>query len=791
MKINYFIQFFSVRMAKIMGITAPTIHAKPVKQPPNSLFLAIVIISLLRMAGIEVAASEINPGPTTLLVAASVGPLEYLSGSEVILKNARGQVIGRAVTNIRGVALFSLSNETLKELPFNLKTNGGKIISQNYNKVNGPRLKGYLGGEVEYIVPGQTNLSYLDLISTTALRIKNRKTPYKEAVNKVRKAFGIGARAPENVLRYGNNYVEWIRLRNHISRSNGYNSYINTLVERISSGQKITNLKPRHSLHPNSMMKINLAHEVKPTSISNGYDGTTAQISSESNTAYTPCSASVGNSSSNGGASTETILAVGIASTKALMSVAGFKKASGVATAAGMLLAGGASGSSATTEAIEAVQEQLVCISQQLSYLSQQIGELQLTTDVNTASSCTAAVTQQYYLYQSYVEMAEPQADGSPSQYPLDSTNSSFVNTVDDWGPGNGTASLTNCGQSINQSLFGTSGGQGSSWQQLNKNYQNAYKWYSQVQTQELQQFLAWWSMMLYDTFVLTNEYYNYYQQFQAAEIAAGSYEGSTTVCDAGSTSLTPTFCVWQNNISKAYPGDLYSDEAGIPTTGLGVIAFPGATQMPVQFTDPFTSKKKTIWYDLSTKYFLDNFQAEIFKDLNIPAYPYDDIATEYMESKGLNPGGLDSAVEYFSNPQAAHSGANKSQVDVLNQPGPPGPWAPNSASTSARQFFVYQINKSPASPWKKFNDETWGLAFYTRDNVSISNYYDEGLETLRFNSSIGSKTESWLCPAYAEPPTCDYEPIYYFGILQKRNWWAGAKDATSYSPPAPPTPTL
>jgi hypothetical protein len=238
--------------------------------------------------------------------------------------------------------------------------------------------------------------------------------------------------------------------------------------------------------------------------------------------------------------------------------------------------------STPTTTAIQNVDTQLSCISSQLSYLADEVGELLntvlLAQSVATGTLCANQVNTQYGYYSGLVANAMPNADGSPSAYPLDSTNQSLVADVPAWGP---DGVLTgDCGSSINSMLFFSSTpGVKASWQQLNTNFQSpeagGSAWYTQLQAQQLQQFLSYWSTLLYDQFVLQNEYFNYNGLIDDANILAGNVSG-TSYCTAGSSSTTTqSYCVWTSNIQNAYPGDLYSDEIGIPSSGLAVNAYP------------------------------------------------------------------------------------------------------------------------------------------------------------------------------------------------------------------------
>ena len=230
-----------------------------------------------------------------------------------------------------------------------------------------------------------------------------------------------------------------------------------------------------------------------------------------------------------GGSSTENIVIVGVQATQTLLSLAGKKGAAeGVGMVAGMLLQGGSSGSSATAEAIKAVSQQLFCISQQIVYLTQQVDQLKLAEAVSSATDCSNNIQSEYSTYEGYVYAAEPRVINGqtyPAE-PLDSTNTDFVNDLQGWGD-----EMKTCALKINNMLWGVNPGTIPAWNQLNSNYRNDYDWYTQSQVQELQEFLAFYSMRIHEAFILQNEKYNYNQEFSDAIIAAGSDNWSPTLC--------------------------------------------------------------------------------------------------------------------------------------------------------------------------------------------------------------------------------------------------------------------
>jgi hypothetical protein len=733
-----------------------------------------------------VATTTIAGQSTALLISASVGPLHYLSGAQVVVRDAKGKVVGRQTTNIKGSAVIRLPSTNSTKLPLTIKTVGGRVVYQYDDPMKAPRFFGHLLGKVSVFRENHSTLVYLDLVSTVASRLTSEGTTYEDAVRKTRDALGIVNLMPLSVLRYTNDYVHWNVVQSTLSKRQGYDTFTKSLARKVGNGRDLTYLGLRDEpTQPSSTHRVSSMAD-RPSAQTLRQTNTGAASTSS---VYSPCDAPVGNSGGGGGSSTENIVNVGVQATQTLLSLAGKKGAAeGVGMVAGMLLQGGSSGSSATTDAIEAVSQQLFCISQQIVYLTQQVNQLQLAEAVSSATDCSNTIQAEYDTYEGYVYAAEPRVingETYPGE-PLDSTNADFVNDLQGWGD-----EMKTCALKINNMLWGVNPGTIPAWNQLNSNYRNSYDWYTQGQVQELQEFLAFYSMRIHEAFILQNEKYNYNQEFADAIIAAGSDNWSPTLCKNNRTasyvtSQDQTYCVWQNNILAAYPGDLYSDEAGIPDNGLSVNVMPGAKSLPVSGSP---------WPTLDTKY-LYQFPARAPEQPGA-AYPYDDIALQYWTAPIIDPvSEPGSAIETFTYPRVPHSSAYKSQVDILNQPGPPGPWTANASST-ASEFFLYQVNQSPSSPWKTLGSDY--LSFYSREDVSVitsklissypptPQYYDEYME---LHSAVATK------PKYKAGKSCrggspfactDYDPIYYMGILQQRTWWPGAPTATSYKPSCPP----
>jgi hypothetical protein len=486
---------------------------------------------------------------------------------------------------------------------------------------------------------------------------------------------------------------------------------------------------------------------------------------------------------------------VGVEASKELLSMAGLSALGfGVDMAAGMLFTGG-NETSPESEALKQVSQQLACISSQIIYLSGQIDQLMVYETVAPATQCDTDVASYYDDYEWYVDKAQPNDDGTPSGYQLNDSNTVFTDSLKAW------SGMYSCGATINNMLWGTAGGQGSAWQAINNQYHNSYPWWTQEQVQELQDFLAYWSMRLHQAFVLHTEYLNYYQQFDKAKAEAGAYESpegelSSELCTKNTTYYPETFCVWQNKIPGAYPKDLYSDEVAIPSTGLAVHVLPGS------YDDPSLPGLNAdgvwvddgVWYPVDAKYLVQTYGRRD-EDKKVFATEFDGFATSYEQAFIIVPEHGGSAVETYRNLKARHDTATRDQVALLNQPGPSGPWVPVGAQPTVDWFFASQIKSVENNPWVSATGET----FYAIDDVSwvtsvmvlSDGGYSEGY-SFEPRSSVLSASEfvaAYDCPGDQKNRyNCSYYDPHFIGTLRQRYWW-DATSALSYKPPCPPLP--
>ena len=772
-----------------------------------------------------------------LQVLASVGPLEYLSGAQVFVRDSAGKLISKGYTNTRGSIIFYLSQAKLASvtMPLRITTRGGEIIGQTGDQRSGPPFLGHLHGRVNKVKLRKHTSTYLDLISTSASVMQSKS--YASATKAVRDALGIGNKFPINGIRFRNNHVGWTELQTAISEYGGYDNFVKQMVRRIQRREKITELSPSRSAS-----SAQGAHSMTAEVVSTELPGSsqamaiTAQADTTTSTQPTfPVCSAPAPTGSGSSMSEEIIMDVGAAAMKGLLTVAGVPS-SAAGGLAGMLLTGGAQGNPSTDQ-LNAVEAQLSCISEQISYLNDQIEVTELNESLTDANSCWTQINQQFQNYQNLVANSLPYGqntsglqsgsacyggstvvDGTPSSCPLNSSNKTLLQDLTEWDPnpllnGNYSALAAACssgGGTINTAIFGQPSSGSNGWQTVNTMYQELYNWYTAAQVQDLQGFLAYWSNAIYNNFIVVNEYYNYYGGINTNQSAAdnlGNVPGSS-VCLNNTVIGSNTFCAAASNFTNAYPPDLYSDEIGIWDTsgaGLAISAYPAG----LAFGGDQLSLNP---YYLGT--IIPNGGSWSATNATAPSL-------SQFNSYGINPSGQPSAVQQFSNPQALKTlQPSSSQISSLQYPqGIDGTTSANGDNwADAWNFFVNSINSIVGdtsvgtqpfpitSQWANLVATTsqppYGTGFFTVDNVATLSSYQNGSETcssntqaqtvstLDFNNTIGNYYWQYTACGNTTPNNTDnMAPV--FGVLLGRNWWPAVNSVNSSSPYTPPLPII
>ncbi len=484
----------------------------------------------------------------------AVGPGAPLVGARVVVRDRNGKVVARGRTTRRGTRTFRFPGHS-PALPLTVTTYGGRAVGKAFAGNLTARVFALRRGATSTAVP----VVHVDLISTAASTLGKTSRAYSRAVTKVRRSLRIHKDAAPGVLRTLNSDVGYRPLMKAVARlDGGFNAFVRKVAAAASRGTLKGGLRPTSAADsgpaPYRPSRQRAAQNAPP-------DPQPFPLCQQP----PPSQNTSQNASSN---VIQDFAAEGIGD---LLMYAGLPQFVDTGVV-GMLLGPLGRGEAVVQASVDQVISQLSCIDNQITFLEQQIGEIQLSLDVDTAVNCSNAVIPQWRQYVYLVN------DAAAS--PLNATNQSLMIDLTAWGQ-----LVATCGQSVEAMLFGTAGDQPSAWQQLNQNTMGRSAWYTQSQVQDLQTFLSYWGAVLYMQFVLTNEFYNYNGATEAAQAQAGTTIQSAPTQDppcssppgmAPQTATSATFCVYANNITHAFPGDLFSDEIGVIGSGQAVNAIPG-----------------------------------------------------------------------------------------------------------------------------------------------------------------------------------------------------------------------
>lgn len=765
----------------------------------TSVLLVVVASALLVGAFATPAGAAPKPKALKMLPTWSyVGPRAPLVGATVRLTDRTGKRIATCRSGANGTCLLDLRRVRSVRLPLEVSTTGGTVV--------GARFRGHLRARA-FDATMKAGVVQLSVISTAAAGMAADRRGYERAVRRVRTTLGIPTSAPADVLRLRNGHVGFRELARAMVRAGGFDAFAADLAKLAEDGRRVRNLRPAN---------VNTSGAVR-VRIVKGKARASARQSSGATCTY-PIPTGTGGSST----STEIISDVTQIGTATLLDAAGIPEADMIV---GMALAPLGSGSSTTDAQLNAIVNDLNCISEMLGYLSTAVGNLQEAVDVDTASTCKGALTGPY-AWTGYTFLIN-----NADTYPITSSNTTLTSAyLPTWQQIQAT-----CGGQIDQMLFGTSTGSGSAWQQLVANTLGSGKWYTQAQVQQLQTFLSTWAMYAYQQMVLTNEWSNYNGAFEAAQGAAGiavttvngqvqaqTDAAGNVLCAKGSSSSTNTYCVWANNIAKAYPPTLYSDEIGTVTTGNAVNSIPGGMVAPAPFANAQNAAKATSLRDTNSSanlsaaatamnpgwawnYFL-NFTPYSLQTNRLTMYYFNGSAPTcsgdkvgscpiagqtvpnfhqnaitWFANQGVNPNGYGSAVQTFQNPQVtARQAAAWSDVSDLGSAGAGG-----QSATTVLYWAVNQLGGS-YQPWSSISASQ--VMYMTADSSSyFEAYYGGALSptSITWESNLGS-TKSGYNPS--APKSIPATPVFSF--LTKRTWWPGASTAKTYTRPTPPMPS-
>jgi len=639
---------------------------------------------------------------TILRLWASIGPSVYLNGAKIIVKNNEGKIIGKGLTNERGTAMLTLPEEEARVTPLHIRTSGGRE--------KGVLFRGHLEAQASK-VGLDAPIVFIDILSTVGTRLAKWKDTYPEALTAIRAKLGISPYAPVDVLRVRNNYVDYAKLQAFVVQQGGFDKLIDKMVQAVESGTKITWPDVKTSVP--SVPKATLTVANSTSMLVSAAPTTTSVMASTATTSTTAtgttsptCTTAVGTNTTSSNASTQVIEDFGVIAGASLLKMAGMPSVAITASTdlVGMLF-GASPAVSADTQALANIQTELDCISQQINYLTVQINVLTLNDAMQNAGICASTIKDEWQNYNWIVSSVDGTAANAIG--PQNTTTNQYVAN---W------MNLKNCSGIINDVLFPTAGsGLISGWQQMNTNTQFEMSWYTSAQVQQLQSFLSYWGTLSYQAFTLNNEYFNYQSSYlnqnetSNIKLLTGmAYDSSNNaifnengvpVCSAGTTSNSRSFCAYQSNIANAFPGDLYSDEIGLYTTGMAVSAYPGGlaitnysnhgqtvsqpSQMGLndeQIAQQYQHVFNWTLDETITKYADHGVWNNWYWGVSNASYP----SLDQFNAQGINPGNTDGAIETFTNPKAKRTQTPKSTDAAMS----PLTLTQTSGGATASSFF-------------------------------------------------------------------------------------------------------
>lgn len=695
-----------------------------------------------------------------LKVWATVAPEEPLDGATVSVRDAKGRLVGRGLTDENGRENILLTTVDPSAFPLKIMTTGGSAKNVKFH--------GHLTARTSQVGAEFASVK-MDLLSSAASLLTNTNRTYPRALSEVRQSLGIGKGAPDYVLQVKNTHVDKVRLSEERKRRGGFGAVVNAVAKASRNGRRF------RSLEPISASKITQGIAQSDAKPSSSYPTVAAvdegfKVETRASSASDVCSAPVGNGD-------ETKSSKEIISDNGVVAIFALGKAAGVPSAAlEPVLGTFLNLPDPTADTLKEIQAQLTCISTQIAYLSEQVAYLSVQVSLIVAQQCS---TQMDTAWQSYRD-----AIAHASTEKLNSDNGAFISV---WLPNWGEVHKT-CGSAINTALFSSNGNQTPAWRSLAKLFQDKHGgWLKQAEVQELQEFLAYWGEIENQQFTLRSEYDSYTARatgdnsfYRDISNIGGFYTDAngvkdTSKCASGTTSASSTFCVWANNIKSAYPGDLYSDELGVMSDGQGVILYPWKSE--TYLAD-----------DMINLGYLDR------SDYSYGSIYGDSALTEQrgltMESSPEN-----TAVEVVSRPRIKRKYRTQEQtaaafdgfdIDVIN-------------------YYLQSVKTDVYSPWR---NPLTGKVIKAED-IAVSQYESKaslgdaqnGTLLLVINpryalndvraryincggsSNEGGPRDYGPCKSYP-----DGESLPKIGVLLGRSWWPGSSKAATYTPPPPPT---
>ena len=710
--------------------------------------ILIVIIISMRSIGFSVAAQPTTQD-TTLIVWATAGPLAYLSGAQIVVKNAKKKTIGKGVTNERGVALIKSLQPNSIIFPLSIQSSGGEAL--------GKKFKGILSAEATSVGIG-SSVVFLDLITTSAKRITNNTLSYEQAVQSVRKSLGIGDYIPRNVIRVNNPFVRLDRLQAVEKQSGGFGAVVNQISRAAKAGKPYYRLQ--QIKNTTGALSGAAPNESKPSLIAINTASTSTSTSS--------CSAeNVNNPPPNGG-QPNVIDTYAPILMEELGAYVGLKSGSARTLIPGMIWGTDTAEGQEILAKLDEIQKQLDCIDAKINYVIAQVSALQVQLSMTAAENCyNNAISTNWSNYLAYTNSLDTSDPWDKSSTEL--LFSGFKNVIEQ------------CGSAIDAGLFSIPSGQTASvWQTKFLDAENKYGGFLfPVDNQGLQAVLSEWNYKTYQYFVLSSEYYNYEGAYSLAGSSGGYNMEDSTFCSDNTTSQSVNFCVYENNIKKAMPATIYSDEVAIVDSGIAVNALPGIAYPGTSCSGSYI-RGVCYGYPIPMR-LLTAMEIASYQNTKAWGEFYSQPNRKLNDSKPLNTSEVDSAIETYESPRAYRDRyIYNSDITVLLNHQP-----------DVTRFYLDAIKKPTNSVWKDLT--TSQVSFGTIEStatISSKDFVSYYKITVNPNAAINNfKSQEWCMFGSGDyyVPCDDQSPPHpTLGLLFGRSWWKDSAKASTYLPPDP-----
>jgi len=529
--------------------------------------------------------------PKNLFVQAYAGPFRFLVGSTVTVTDpVSGKTMATAKTLRHGEVRMRVAGEPSTTSPFVVTVTGGRVRGRAFT------------GTLRTIVSelGPLVFKRVDLATTAASKMPlARSGGFDKHLASVRRALGFVRADNDQTLQYYSYAVGDQQLLRAVTRAGGYDAFTSMLARTAQRGARVKGLRTRvlQLPHPEYKKRKRPIHKKssKGTTTRSAAPSTRQSTSSGLSSSYTanaasaPCYATYSPpaSTSNAGETAATDFAIESAAGLLTVMASGNPLSGSPAITSGLVglavtsanaLENPPSSTNPVNQQLNVISDQLDCISNQILALQSSVTALGLEITVSDTVNCQSSIESTWATYQGLVQTA---ADSSAADDQLTSANSSLTALMSN-GLQNIPAMQQTCNNVINNALFEQGVGMVPAWPGYLSQLQAGQVGLLPSSVQSLQVFLSQYSTLEYQQMAMVSEYYNYQALYgsgsqwtneQSQMGVGGACPQTPSVANVNQTATT--FCQMLQNISDVYPGNTYTDEAGVFTTAASSCGSP------------------------------------------------------------------------------------------------------------------------------------------------------------------------------------------------------------------------